>query len=716
MCSSSLIAVLQHNDPRLKNRKEIAAASAAAPGGCVLLLRRGGGSSFAAKAWRALEACPEAAAIVIGNDDREHPHAVFAMQGVWPPRPAPTPTAGAAAAAAATVKSSEVPSVPILMISHAAYREVSALLKLERDISYPSSSSRLILHVRLEPLLASLPRPGAQEQLQLSPFERGPAIRQAVRANDHQLLRALLLAHTEEEEKAAEEAAATEWKPGQDHAQVLDYTEPEERSGLTVLHIAVEWMAVECLGQLLQRPGIARILDAPNARGRRPTHLAAAEQGDLALALLLAAGAYADAPDEALGWAPLHFAARAGALDSLHVLLQAGAALDFRAQDGSTPFMVAVHCGQTAAAEALLAAGANPFLPNARGKRPVDCAQAECARLIHQYEQMAVSSGRALSGDQPDFFHYTAAPWLSVPSGSGQWGVSLILLDDGDASSTCSSASVPFSMLAVRMEEARGACHAILPSALLEASLREEVTGCRRGSEDGARLFDDGGTDEGMLGRRVRFLLEASTDPTAAILRALSRASGAGWATGVPSLGVRGGMVVAVLPAKYRGALWLGALTGCESGGGAGPEAVQEAWLCQGSPIRSPAIGERVRCLFQDLRRTRIPAYCSGVGLDRLRRLLLLWLRREEENEYRQGLTFMACPLLEAFPSLHPPHLGWCVSWMYIASVPGPVHPREVIERSGSTGVITHMTPTHAHNTRAGTPSATARRSCVSAA
>ncbi len=638
---------------RLKNRKQIAAASAAASGGCILLLQRGGGSSFADKAWRALQACPGVAAVVIGNNQRDCPHAVFGMPGAWPPRaaPAPTSTAAAAAAAAATASvvaaagaASEVPPVPIVMISYAAHQALLALLKLEGDFGSgaggPSSSasSRLLLDVRLEPLRAP-PSPGdprTRPHLCLCPFELGPAIRQAVRANDHELLRALLGQIQEQEEEATAQAP-------------LPYAEADEQ-GLMVLHVAVD--AVECLGQLLQRPGIAPILNTPNSRGRRPVHVAAEQDRGLALALLLAAGAYVDAPtDDALGWTALHFAARAGAIEAVQVLLRAGATLDYRAVDGSTPFVVAALSGHASVAEALLAAGANPFLCNMRGKRPSDCVDAECARLLAQYEEQAVSTGR--TGGYADAFHWSAAPWLSghdeepevllMAAGGGM---------EGPVRVTCFTAGTA---LLGSMHGGGGGgtgrtCAAVLPIALLQGALREEAGGS----------YDEEEAAEGVaaLERDLRAIARAAPDPAMALVRAISRAARAGWVAGVPSPGVRSSFVMVELPASCRRALWLGALTGQVDG--VGPEAVEDEWLCQGSPVRSPAIGERVRCLFEDLRRTRIPSYCSGPGMDRVRRLVLLWLRSEAANDYRQGLTFLACPILETFPPQQQEHAqGW---------------------------------------------------------
>jgi ankyrin repeat protein len=647
---------------RLKNRKQLGR-------GCILLLQRGGGNSFADKAWRALQDCPGVAVVVIGNNDRENPHALFAMPGAWPPRtaPGPTPTAAGAAAAAATASMSaaaggpaslEAPPVPVLMISYAAFQEVRALLKLEGEFAggaaAASSASRLLLHVRLEALAAPSPEePGIALLVQrLQSFELGPAIRQAVRANDHELLRALLRQTPEEGGEDEEDGA--KMPPA--------YAEAEPYTGLTVLHMAIDANAVECLGQLLQRPGIAAVLDAPNSRGRRPVHMAAGQDRDLALALILAAGAYIDAPDDALGWTALHFAARAGALAALQTLVRAGATLDYRGYDGTTPFVVAVHSGHAAAAEALLSAGANPFLPNLRGKRAADCsvpAAAECAQLMARYEQQAVSSGRPVPGGRADFFHWSAAPWLSMPvaaAGEREGLEALVRLaaeeeENGQETAVRVACFAASAAMPSMTGGGKGACRAILPTALLLASLREELADQHPAPSN--RGFSKRAEAEDLMHQLGVLGQAAPSDATAVIVRAVSRAARASWAAGLPPLATRGGLAVVELPGRCRRALWLGALTGQAADGAAGLGAVEEGWLCQGSPVRSPAIGERVRCLFEDLRRTRIPAYCSGPGMDRVRRLILLWLRRDQTNDYRQGLTFMTCPILETFQREH---------------------------------------------------------------
>lgn len=625
------------------------------------------------------------------------------MPGAWPPAPAPTPTAAGSAAAAATARkaagpATEVPPVPVVMISCAAYQQVLGLLRLEAEAlcgdgggwllpfapSFPfSAAARPRLHVRLQPLLLQPSQLQLQPQqrplLALSSFEMGPAVRQAVRANDHALLRALLdeidesIAADEEGQGQQEDGRAPPLLP-------LAYAEAEAHTGLTVLHLAVEANATECLTALLQRPGIARILDAPNARGRRPVHVAAALPGrDLALRLLLAAGAYIDAPDCHLGWTALHFAAAAGTCEAIEVLVEAGATPDYRGLDGSTPFILSVHCGQAAAAGALLAAGANPCLPNLRGKRPVDCAggpsrgqpggsdNSECARLLARYEQQAVSFGRpCVPGGRPDLFHWSAAPWLAVVGGSepaGRRAEAVV----GGVRVVCFDAAGAAPRLDGVGEGRDGSCRAILRSGRLRASLREEADRWQHGG-GGASISsteteeeDEYEDEAAAIQRHLHALAQTAPDPTAAVVRAIARAARAAWAGGVPTLGRdRGGLALVELPVRRRRALWLGALTGrtgteqegeegCGNGQVVGPDAVEEGWLCQGSPVRSPAIGERVRCLFEDLRRTRVPAYCSGPGVDRVRRLVLLWLRSDEANDYRQGLTFLGCPILEAF-------------------------------------------------------------------
>lgn len=75
------------------------------------------------------------------------------------------------------------------------------------------------------------------------------------------------------------------------------------------------------------------------------------------------------------GWAPLHYAATAGNLEIMEILLEEHAFIDAESPNKSTPLMMAAKYGSTAAVKLLLEAGADPTLRNELGLSAVDFAQ-----------------------------------------------------------------------------------------------------------------------------------------------------------------------------------------------------------------------------------------------------------------------------------------------------------------------------------------------------
>jgi ankyrin repeat protein len=71
------------------------------------------------------------------------------------------------------------------------------------------------------------------------------------------------------------------------------------------------------------------------------------------------------------GLAPLHFAARQGHLESVRALIEAGADVNQRAGDRTTPLLIAVINGQFDAAEYLIARGADVTLASENGVTPL---------------------------------------------------------------------------------------------------------------------------------------------------------------------------------------------------------------------------------------------------------------------------------------------------------------------------------------------------------
>lgn len=107
-----------------------------------------------------------------------------------------------------------------------------------------------------------------------------------------------------------------------------------------------------------------------------PSAAEAAAGGDLeTLALLLDAGADPDAPGVG-GWTPLHYAARDGNYPLMRRLLDAGADPGRPKADGWTPLHLAAHNGKVLAAFMLLEGGADPDPLNDEGKTPAQLAAA----------------------------------------------------------------------------------------------------------------------------------------------------------------------------------------------------------------------------------------------------------------------------------------------------------------------------------------------------
>ncbi|KXZ49170.1 hypothetical protein GPECTOR_23g96 [Gonium pectorale] len=85
----------------------------------------------------------------------------------------------------------------------------------------------------------------------------------------------------------------------------------------------------------------------------------------------LAAGEDADAGQEAVGPRTLHEVAGEGDVEALTGMLEGGAQVDGRDEDGCTPLHFAADRGSVAAAQALIAAGAHLDAQDADGQTPL---------------------------------------------------------------------------------------------------------------------------------------------------------------------------------------------------------------------------------------------------------------------------------------------------------------------------------------------------------
>jgi len=82
-----------------------------------------------------------------------------------------------------------------------------------------------------------------------------------------------------------------------------------------------------------------------------------------------------DADVNKTGWTPLHYAASAGHLDILAILLDENAYIDAESPNKTTPLMMAAKYGSVEAVKLLLEAGADPTLRNELGLSAIDFAQ-----------------------------------------------------------------------------------------------------------------------------------------------------------------------------------------------------------------------------------------------------------------------------------------------------------------------------------------------------
>ncbi|MFZ2738338.1 MAG: ankyrin repeat domain-containing protein [Burkholderiaceae bacterium] len=75
------------------------------------------------------------------------------------------------------------------------------------------------------------------------------------------------------------------------------------------------------------------------------------------------------------GWTPLHYAATAGQVAVIRLLLENDAYIDASSPNGSTPLMLAAMYGTASAVKLLLEEGADPMLTNERGLTAQNFAQ-----------------------------------------------------------------------------------------------------------------------------------------------------------------------------------------------------------------------------------------------------------------------------------------------------------------------------------------------------
>jgi hypothetical protein len=143
-------------------------------------------------------------------------------------------------------------------------------------------------------------------------------------------------------------------------ARGMDPNTVDER-GEPALLVALRTGLPNTAAVLLRQPDLH--VDQPNALGETALMLAVYREQPATVAALLARGARVDQP----GWAPLHYAADVGAVGLAQVLVNAGARIDARSPNDTTPLMMAARNGHGTMARWLLERGADREARNALG-------------------------------------------------------------------------------------------------------------------------------------------------------------------------------------------------------------------------------------------------------------------------------------------------------------------------------------------------------------
>lgn len=139
-------------------------------------------------------------------------------------------------------------------------------------------------------------------------------------------------------------------------ARGLDPNLRDPERGETGLVIALRYDAMKVVGLLLAHPATRVDEQAPN--GNTALMMAAFQKNKAAVLALLDKGAQVNRP----GWTALHYAAAAGDLDIMKLLLERHAYIDAESPTGTTPLMLAAREGMEDAVALLLEEGADATL------------------------------------------------------------------------------------------------------------------------------------------------------------------------------------------------------------------------------------------------------------------------------------------------------------------------------------------------------------------
>lgn len=139
----------------------------------------------------------------------------------------------------------------------------------------------------------------------------------------------------------------------------------------TALLIAVRQNSVKVFNLLLSTPDVH--LNAPSRNGDTALMLAAYKKNLEIAKALIDRGAEINRP----GWAPLHYAAAAGSVHIVRLLLDHDAYIDAESPNKTTPLMMAARGGHRDVVELLLSQEADLQAKNELGLTAVDFARAQ---------------------------------------------------------------------------------------------------------------------------------------------------------------------------------------------------------------------------------------------------------------------------------------------------------------------------------------------------
>lgn len=158
--------------------------------------------------------------------------------------------------------------------------------------------------------------------------------------------------------------------------------------GQTALFLAIRDDSPRVQEVLLNWPGID--LNLPNKAGETPLMIAALRGNLDMVKRLLALGAAVHKE----GWAPIHYAATGQSAEAVALLLQAGAPIEARSPNGSTPLMMAARYGAETSVDLLLAKGANLQQRNDAQLTPLDFAlHADRDWMVRKLEKLGAKPG-----------------------------------------------------------------------------------------------------------------------------------------------------------------------------------------------------------------------------------------------------------------------------------------------------------------------------------